>query len=279
MGLLAWLERRSCAWIISISILWTAAVGTVDHITSAEISVGAFYLIGIALAAWCCGKRSGFAMVILCATVWFSAEARERPDGHLRVFVYWNTFIRICYFLPVMYLTAHLRERLLREEESARTDSLTGAHNSRSFYALLELERVRSERSGEPMTLVYLDVDNFKQVNDTMGHSKGDEVLRQVVSVLRENLRPTDSVGRLGGDEFAILMPRTNRLQSENVVSRLRELLLAATLESKMPVTFSIGVAAFTSPPASTEEAIRMGDQLMYNAKQTGKNQIQYLET
>jgi diguanylate cyclase (GGDEF)-like protein/PAS domain S-box-containing protein len=169
---------------------------------------------------------------------------------------------------------SQLNQALQREKELARTDSLTGLANRRAFSEAAEMERARAARYGRPVTLAYVDLDNFKHVNDTLGHSVGDELLAAVARVLRENLRFTDTAGRLGGDEFAILLPETNANAAESALQKLRQILLRTMKARKWPVTFSIGAATFLDNATSVEEMVRFADELMYTVKKTGKNKI-----
>ncbi len=169
---------------------------------------------------------------------------------------------------------AQLNEVLQREKELARTDVLTGLANRRAFYESLQVERSRAARYRRPITLACLDLDNFKRVNDTLGHSVGDELLARVADVLRQTLRLTDTVGRLGGDEFALLLPETDAPSAEALLEKLRGVLRRAMEARKWPVTFSIGAATFLESPPSIEHMIQTADELMYAVKKSGKNRI-----
>lgn len=163
---------------------------------------------------------------------------------------------------------------LQREKEFARTDMLTGLANRRAFYEALQMERARAARYGRPITLAYVDLDNFKRVNDTLGHAVGDELLARVADLLRQTLRASDTVGRLGGDEFALLLPETSAQAAEILLHKLASVLTDAMQTKKWPVTFSIGAAAFLGDPTPVEEMIRTADELMYSVKKSGKNRI-----
>src|SRR6185312_6159583 len=104
----------------------------------------------------------------------------------------------------------------------ARIDALTGVANGRTFYDLARVELCRFQRTGRPFTVAYLDLDNFKQVNDRLGHPAGDDLLRRVAQVLRDNTRVLDVPARLGGDEFALLLPETDAEDALPVLSKLR---------------------------------------------------------
>ena len=131
-------------------------------------------------------------------------------------------------------------------------------------------------RYEHPLTLVYLDIDNFKYVNDRFGHPAGDRVLRAVAIYAREHSRQTDVVARLGGDEFAFLMPDMNQKSARVVISKLQYGLLEEMRQNDWPVTFSIGVLTCSAAPPTTEELVRMADDLMYSVKRTGKNELKY---
>jgi diguanylate cyclase (GGDEF)-like protein len=171
-------------------------------------------------------------------------------------------------------LQEQLRKALEKEKELARLDTLTGLANRRAFYEALEKERARTHRYGRPLTVAYLDVDDFKRINDSQGHAVGDMVLVTMAQTLRENLRVNDVVARLGGDEFAILLPETDVAAAEVVVRKIQDLLGKEMAAYGWPITFSIGVANFLDPPESLEMMIRTADELMYMAKAAGKNHL-----
>ena len=139
---------------------------------------------------------------------------------------------------------------------------------------LYEINRAR--RYDHPFTVVCIDLDNFKTVNDCFGHSTGDILLRLIARTIQQNIRVTDTVARLGGDEFAILLPETGRNVAEVILQKVQKINLEIMRRHGCPVTFSIGVATFTSPPSTVDETLRVSDQLMYSAKNNCKNSIQY---
>ncbi|MBI1928984.1 GGDEF domain-containing protein [Candidatus Poribacteria bacterium] len=158
----------------------------------------------------------------------------------------------------------------------SRTDALTQVANRRLFYHLADMEISRARRNASPFTMAYLDLDNFKLMNDRFGHRIGDTLLCLVASTIQKNLRRSDTVARLGGDEFAILLPETGREAADEVLDRLRKLLLDLMSEKGWPVTLSVGAMTFIHPPDSVDEMIRSADDLMYSVKQSSKNMIQY---
>jgi diguanylate cyclase (GGDEF)-like protein len=167
-----------------------------------------------------------------------------------------------------------LRQKLGEERELARLDSLTGLANRRAFFELAERARAWANRYHRPLAVVYLDVDNFKQVNDTLGHVVGDTVLIRVAEVLRKNLRAQDAVARLGGDEFAILLPETGAQAVEKVLHKLHNVLHEEMDAQGFKVSFSMGGAAFLDPQLTLQDMIRIADDVMYGVKERGKDDV-----
>ena len=171
---------------------------------------------------------------------------------------------------------AKLHQELDRVSSEARHDPLTGALNRKGLDEALERELSTVRRKETPLCMALLDIDNFKKLNDTLGHAKGDEALNHLATVARAVMRPQDTLARYGGEEFVILLPDTPLDKGIEAMTRLqRELttkfFLAGT--EKVLITFSAGVAQLTPGEAGTE-AIRRADQAMYLAKRAGKNRV-----
>jgi len=169
---------------------------------------------------------------------------------------------------------ARLKLALEREKDDARIDFLTRIPNRRAFYEIAAAEATRARRYKRPLTIAYLDLDNFKNVNDSSGHEVGDELLVEVAATIRSNLRSTDTVARLGGDEFAMLLPETSPASGAMVIHKLFEKLQASIRQKDWPVTCSIGVVSFEHPPESVDDMVRQADEAMYSAKVQGKNSV-----
>jgi diguanylate cyclase (GGDEF)-like protein len=165
----------------------------------------------------------------------------------------------------------------LRARELSRRDTKTGALNDRAFKELLTYEIKRSRRNVVPLTLVSLDLDGFKDINDNLGHPTGDLVLKVVTWTMQAALREIDSVARLGGDEFALLLPETSAEGARLVLDKLQNALKNAMKTYQWTVTFSVGVVTFKTPPATAEYMIDMADKAMLLVKKTGKNRVSYL--
>jgi diguanylate cyclase (GGDEF)-like protein/PAS domain S-box-containing protein len=165
-----------------------------------------------------------------------------------------------------------LQAALESEKNLSRIDFLTGIPNRRSFFQALTTESRRARRYRRPMTVAYIDVDNFKQVNDGLGHAVGDELLKTIGKGLETTLRETDTAARLGGDEFAILLPETDADSASVVMAKVQAGLDKAMQQRNWSVSFSVGVVTFTTAPGSAEEMVQRADELMYEVKRKGKS-------
>ncbi len=171
-----------------------------------------------------------------------------------------------------------LKEALEAARRYALTDSLTGLANSRAFYEHLQHEINRLRRDLHPFCIAYVDLDNFKPLNDLFGHHAGDEALSTVAAEMRHQLRATDIPARLGGDEFAILLSDTNLDGARGALEKLRHSMLLCMRKKEWPITFSIGVICCQNADMlpNQVELIKQADRLMYRVKHEGKNGIAF---
>lgn len=172
-------------------------------------------------------------------------------------------------------------ERAKEEAERlADTDYLTGLYNRRAFIILLKKEMERGERNKKGLALILLDVDHFKNVNDTYGHLAGDKVLQEISQVLTENLRSYDFVGRYGGEEFIICLPETSLVQSLDIAERIRKAIATKRIlmpESKenIKITVSMGITGWIPGEAGgINQLIKCADKILYQAKEQGRNKV-----
>jgi diguanylate cyclase (GGDEF)-like protein len=232
-----------------------------------------FFLLPVIIVSWYGGSMAGNLFSLLSVIGWLVADFGMRR-GH----PFWaelvNDFVRLSVLLIVVLIASRLRIALDREHEMARRDILTGLANRRAFYERGEIEAERSRRYDRPITALFIDLDNFKAVNDSKGHDEGDRLLKTVAEILHSRLRTTDICGRLGGDEFAVLLPETGEKAAAIFAAELRVRLIEAMEKLGWPVTFSIGVATFHTTPESFDQLIEKADALMYLVKQGGKNAI-----
>jgi diguanylate cyclase (GGDEF)-like protein len=171
---------------------------------------------------------------------------------------------------------------LQRVESLSVTDDLTRLYNSRYLNQVLRRETKRASRSGRPLSLLFIDLDGFKQVNDSWGHLAGSKALVEAAGLIRGCARETDVVARFGGDEFSLILPDTGREGAVSVAVRIRERVaehhFLKTDGLSVHLTASIGVATLPDVAGSAEELIRAADMAMYKVKEAGKNGIHVAE-
>ena len=155
--------------------------------------------------------------------------------------------------------------------ERAVVDGLTGLYDHDTLLTLLEKEIERARRYSETISLLLLDLDDFKQVNDVFGHQKGDEVLVQLADIIRETIRTMDIAGRYGGEEFALILPETDMAAAVQSAERLRAT-VATRLRQDVQLTISAGVACFPEQEQTVAALVRAADEALYSAKAKGKN-------
>ncbi len=263
---------------VSAAILLVVLVALWDLSFGHAITLSMFYSFPVSLAAFFSGQAAGVSISLLSVLVWLAADMFAGVTSADPLVALWNSLIRVIFFLTLTKLWVAFRKLLDRERDMARTDTLTGAINSRHFHEILEIEIARIDRNRRPLTLAFMDLDHFKSVNDRFGHSEGDKALRIVVESLRAHVRKTDVVARLGGDEFVLLLPETPMDQAREVISKLRSELLRHMQSNDWPITFSIGVITCSSPPPSPDALVNRADELMYSVKHGGRNQVAYAD-
>jgi diguanylate cyclase (GGDEF)-like protein len=261
---------------VLLCIMLVLLIGVIDYQTGYELAFSLFYLIPICLATWVSGRDVGLLVSILSACAWYVADVLSGHVYSSSLIYLWNTGIRLGFFAVVTYLLAALRLALDHERNLSRTDPLTGAANTRAFLEMIQSEINRYERYKHPFTVVYIDLDNFKTVNDRYGHMVGDKVLHTIVTEIRKRLRKTDSISRLGGDEFGLFLPETGQDAAQVVMKKIRAGIIDAMQLRKLPVTASLGVVTCEETPKSAEILIKMADDLMYTIKNHGKDGIGY---
>lgn len=170
---------------------------------------------------------------------------------------------------------AELHEENTHLRSAALIDGLTGLYNNRFFRIQLETEMARTRRTGFPCCLLMLDLDNFKKINDTLGHLEGDRFLAQVARTFAQYVRATDIVCRYGGDEFVAILPSTRLFVAIRIANRFKNAVSEIPGATGCNVSASIGIAEYTvSSPWDADEFIQAADFAMYDAKNKGRNQV-----
>lgn len=172
----------------------------------------------------------------------------------------------------------HIEEALLKArveaEALARKDPLSAMDNRRAFYETANDITEQSKRYGRGYSVLMLDIDEFKKVNDNYGHAVGDIVIKEVAEIILMNIRTADSAGRIGGEEFAVILTETSQSKAKVLAERLRKQISARTFSQKCSITISIGIAEYTNSDSQIHTALKRADDALYTAKKTGRNKV-----
>jgi diguanylate cyclase (GGDEF)-like protein len=222
-----------------------------------------------------------FSLALLPHLLGIAGIAHSFQHANYAVLIWPATFVVLFmqFFITQNYLRRYDLERQL--ELAANTDPMTGASNRRHFMNLFSQEITRVRRTGQCLSLLMLDIDHFKKVNDTYGHPTGDEVIRKVADICRVGSREVDIVARLGGEEFAVLLPGTDEQGAIAVAERIRALIEGTTVptpvNSALHFTASLGVAKLALDEPDQEALMARADAALYQAKMTGRNRVAYI--
>jgi len=250
-----------------------AGVFVLNVRTGADLRLGILYVVPVLLAASYDGLGWGIAFALATTLLRFGVGIDQMPlDTSLQVRI-----LNEAAYLTVVGVAIAGLSQLRRTQSQLRLlathDPLTTVLNARAFASQLAQELGRNRRYGRPLALIYLDLDDFKKVNDAHGHATGDAVLRLVADAMRSAVRQADVVGRLGGDEFGVLMPETDGTVAHAVATRLAGG-IRTVFRGTPSVTASIGVVAVSGTEAGSDELLRKADQAMYEAKRAGKDRV-----
>lgn len=267
---------REPGYTIGGSLVVATLVAVVDYWTGNRFPLAICYLPSILLVCWVSNFAIGMCLAMVCSTAWLIDDLLFIGIHSVTLDEYWTALTHFGYYLVVMSMLMRIRVAQEREEGLSRTDHLTGLMNNKAFREAAQREIERAKRTGLPLTVAYIDCDNFKKVNDQLGHTEGDQVLAAVGETMLKNVRSLDSPARMGGDEFTILLPGTTRETAQPIIERLRRKLHARMQDGNWPVAFSIGVTVFATVPDSVDELIHRSDLLMLRVKRKGKDAVAY---
>lgn len=275
--------REETLWKITIEtammilfVTWVLA-----YTGGADSPLHALYILVIIVASLTLGKIVTLAELALITGcyVWL---AYPLEAGDLLTLPYGTKLLtQIAPMLLVAYITSMLSADIRRAYSHARqlseTDELTGVLNMRAFATFAERVSHQAGRYARPFSVLMIDSDSLKQMNDTLGHEAGNRLLRQTVECIQGQLRQTDIIARYGGDEFVALLPETPSTGAAGVAERIRrnvEMTPLVTREQKVPATVSIGVASYPNHGVDFESVLEKADHAMYASKAAGKNRV-----
>ncbi len=249
-------------------------LGYLDFVTGPDLTPIIFYLIPVVPVAWYAGRRAGAVVAAAGGIAWLLSDVLTHGRYAHPAIPYGNTGMRLTVLLLAAWAVARLRRSLDRERALARTDHLTEVANHLAFYERAAVEIARARRYRHPFTVAFVDLDEFKVVNDRLGHRAGDAVLRSVAKAISAVMRRSDVVARLGGDEFVVMLPETGSAPARLAIQKLQQALSQVVAGHGWRITASIGVATYLVPPESVDVLVGDADALMYKAKHGGKNAV-----
>jgi diguanylate cyclase (GGDEF)-like protein len=261
------------AAVMGISLVLILMLGLIDASLPVPASLLIFYLIPVVIATWFVGVRPGFLSALLSAITIFYGQFT--PSQQLTLSL-WNGGMAGLAGCVVADLIHRIKISSEIERQLSRTDASTGAINRRFFMELLETEFNRAERYRFPLTLVYIELDNFADLSQRLGYQKGDELLYQFVEQLSETLRANDVVARLSNDEFAMILPQTNDTQAQQVFARILPELKTVLEAEDSPIECIFGVTTFLEMP---EDYITVNDEaakLLKKIKASGQSRLAF---
>ena len=272
------MKKSSKFVLILLGTSYTIMERFIKNLTGQELDLSAFYILSIAAVTWYAGIWPGIFISVISALSWLSADLMMLSAFSNPMIPYFNESFRLIVFLIIAVTLHKLKISLSEYKKLARTDYLTGIANRRAFLESANMELKKARRYGHSLSMLYLDIDNFKMINDNHGHRIGDKLLCSVAVSIERSIRSVDLIARFGGDEFCILLSETGTESALLVANKLHEMLSVLVKDKGRPVTFSIGAVTYQIPPVSIEKMITEADALMYATKKKGKNGIRHKE-
>lgn len=247
-------------------------IGYLHFIVGPSFEFHLFFLLPIILACWFTGLF--FCCFVFCLTVlsWTLSDYLLAGSNIEPLPFLFNSTIHALILAYITYLLRYIRHLLIRESQLAREDSLTKIPNRRSFYESGEIAFSTGHRQQLPVTIIFIDVDSFKSINDTYGHKIGDKLLFEAAQVMNQHVRKNDVLGRIGGDEFCLILLNVEKEQAHSYATNLKEKLAEKMYQHQWQTTFSMGIVTYRVTPPDFLNTIEQADRLMYEVKINGRN-------
>ena len=236
-----------------------------------------FYIVPIFIAALFLDRTSANFVTIL-ATIVGTPFLQQAEANYTTFELFFNLFSDASIFYAVLLMSTHLKKLLNELKEQGNYDFLTTAYNKKFFIEVSNLELAISFREKQPAALIFIDLDNFKQVNDEHGNQMGDKLLLDLATSIKASLREGDLLGRFGGDEFGILLQNTTKDQADILITEIKVNLINANAHLKSNITLSFGVVIYNGDKkTSIERLLALADSAIYSVKHSTNNAIKYV--
>jgi len=261
-----------------LGIIVSISLTIIRYKTGPEFEIAQLYLFPIAMVAWFVNRDAATVLATLSMIFWviFDMFTLQTLSGGIAPAL--NEVLRLITFLMVVLLIDNSKHQIDNLTKLSTIDPLTGLFNRRAFFERLKSEIERAKRYNEAISLIYIDLDNFKTINDKFGHHTGDRLLKEISNIMKINTRNSDIVSRMGGDEFCILLPETNLDSAKIVYNKLYSHIEKLIKTNKWNISFSAGLLDFTED-LDAESFVNTADELMYAAKNSGKDKLTIRES
>lgn len=263
-------------WVMIVFITWVLL-----YTGRTESPLLNLYLLVIITSGLTLGKLTTLLEFILITCIYlylgypvFEGKAFSLDD-FTHLMIQFAPFLLIAYLITMLAADLHFARRMF--QFMSETDELTGLLNKRAFVKFSSREIAKSERYSHPFSIMMIDADSLKMVNDKYGHEAGDKLIRTMANTIRITLRDTDILARYGGDEFIVFLPETSAEDALEVAERVRqavELIVFRVISKQIPVTASVGVATYPTDTGEPDEVMNLADRAMYFSKQKGRNKV-----
>jgi diguanylate cyclase (GGDEF)-like protein len=251
--------------VFAAGLLAMALLALIDVMDGPDIWMNSLYSVPVVAIAFFCNRKRQVILCVCVSCVLQFAVFHAYPLARISATL--DTVVALISSAVVAYFGRIARISYLAMDRLATTDALTGLNNRRSFEIVFDLEIARQRRYGGFFSLALLDLDGFKQLNDSLGHHAGDKALVELAGILRQSTRQSDTIARLGGDEFVIFMPNTAAEDCRAFCHGLSVRITEGMATAGFTITASIGDAVFEQAPASVSDALHKADTAMYAEK------------
>lgn len=260
--------------VVLLALLGIGGIGILDYGFGPGISLFLFYFLPIGIATWYADWMAGASCAMVANLPLLAELASTNYFAGRPGVVAWLLFMHSGSMLVVVYLLNRLSVLLAKEAGFARVDVVTGILNRRGFFERLQFTMLLTQRQQLCFALAFIDLDNFKAINDSCGHAEGDRVLRLAARIFEDAIRKTDVAARLGGDEFALLLHGVDRPRAAIFIADVQDAFRRAFQRDGLAVTCSIGCVVCDSSALVADDVVRAADSLLYEVKRRGKNGV-----